>query len=178
MTGWARWCPGNCASYFNLTIRTNGICTICPADWNIQTSMRFWDTNGIPNIGQITRLYNNQRCVLMLNWITWNITVLIFKQCTYGEMNRLKWKFLTLKLYFCSTKLFEKEPLWHAILILNWIVWIWTLWLNWIMWNRNVFDKLCTYAKLEIVMFICTKIDLALNNSQRLTWYKIQTSNK
>ena len=41
-------------------------------------------------------------------------------------------------------------------LSLNWIViyrtvlnWIRTVWLNWIAWNRNIFDKLCTHAKLN-----------------------------
>ena len=30
-------------------------------------------------------------CVLMLNWITWNRTVLIFKLHTYDKLNCLKW---------------------------------------------------------------------------------------
>ena len=29
-------------------------------------------------------------CVLMLNWITWNTTIVIFKQRTYDELNCLK----------------------------------------------------------------------------------------
>ncbi len=28
-------------------------------------------------------------CILMLNWITWNRTVLIFKLCTYAKLNCL-----------------------------------------------------------------------------------------
>ena len=39
--------------------------------------------------------------------------------------------------------------------------------------------KLCTYAKLkffEIELFIYIKIDLALNNLQRLIWHKDQTN--
>ena len=51
-------------------------------------------------------------CVLMLNWITWNRTVLTFN-CV-------------------GTK---------SILILNWIFWNRTVWINWIAWNRNVFDN-------------------------------------
>ena len=37
----------------------------------------------------------------------------------------------------------------ETVLILNWINWIRMVWLNWIGWNRNVFDKLCTHAKLN-----------------------------
>ena len=51
-------------------------------------------------------------CVLMLNWIAWNGTVLTFN-CVWTK----------------------------TILILNWVVWIRTVWLNWIAWNRNVFDN-------------------------------------
>ena len=42
------------------------------------------------------------KCVLMLNWIAWNRTVLTFKLCTYTKLNCLKRK------GFC---------------MLNWIVW-------------------------------------------------------
>ena len=59
------------------------------------------------SMGQI-ELY----CVLMLNWITWNRTVLRFN-CVWTK----------------------------TILGLNWIVWIRTVWLNWITWKRNVFDN-------------------------------------
>ena len=31
------------------------------------------------------------KCVLMLNWFTWNRTALIFKLCTYAKLNCLKW---------------------------------------------------------------------------------------
>ena len=51
-------------------------------------------------------------CILMLNWITWNKTVLTFN-CVWTK----------------------------TILILNWIVWNRTVRLNWIAWNRNVFDN-------------------------------------
>ena len=37
----------------------------------------------------------------------------------------------------------------QTVLRLNWIVWIRIVWLNWIAWNRNIFDKLCTHAKLN-----------------------------
>ena len=37
----------------------------------------------------------------------------------------------------------------ETVLTLNWIVWVRTVWLNRIAWNRNVFEKLCTHAKLN-----------------------------
>ena len=55
--------------------------------------------------------------------------------------------------------------------MLNWIVWIRTVWLNWIAWNRNVLTiYLSTHAKLYYLkqIIICIKMDLALNNIQRL----------
>ena len=62
-------------------------------------------------------------CVLMLNWIAWNRTVLTFKQCHYAKLNCLEWN------WFC---------------MLNWIVWNRTVFdidtvlrLNWIIWNRT-----------------------------------------
>ena len=56
-------------------------------------------------------------CVLMLNWIVWNRTVLTFN-CMWTK----------------------------TILILNWIVWNGTVWLKWIACNRNdLIIKLCAY---------------------------------
>ena len=34
-------------------------------------------------------------CILILNWIAWNRTVLTFKLCTYAKLNCLKWNCLT-----------------------------------------------------------------------------------
>ena len=56
-----------------------------------------------------------------------------------------------------------------------------TVWIKWIAWNRNVFDKLCTHAKLnlfEIELIIYLKVDLALNNQQRLICHKTQTTDQ
>ena len=50
-------------------------------------------------------------CVLILNWIVWNRTVLPFN-CDWTK----------------------------TILIVNWIVWSVTVGLNWITWNKNVYD--------------------------------------
>ena len=35
--------------------------SICPGEWDAQTPLGFWDTNGSPNLGQTTRPYNNER---------------------------------------------------------------------------------------------------------------------
>ena len=87
----------------------------------------------------------------MLNWIVWNRTVLSSN---------------------CELK--------KNILILNWIVWIRTVWLNWIAWNRKVFGNLTVYLYktewFKIELIICIKMDLALNNRQRLICHKIQTN--
>ena len=77
--------------------------------------------DSVLSIGQI-----ELNCVLMLNWITWNRTVLTFKQCTYAKMNCLKcncfcmlnwivWNrtVLKLKLYLRLTGLFEIETFRH-----------------------------------------------------------------
>ena len=68
---------------------------------------------------------NITKCVLMLNWITWNRTNFISKQRTYA------------KLIVWNRTVFVIE----TVRSLNWIVWIWTVWLNWICWNRNVSDN-------------------------------------
>ena len=34
---------------------------ICPEEWNAQTPLGFWDTNGSSNLGQTTRPSNNQQ---------------------------------------------------------------------------------------------------------------------
>ena len=35
--------------------------SIYPGKWDAQNSLGFWDTNGSPNLGQTTRLYNHQQ---------------------------------------------------------------------------------------------------------------------
>ena len=69
------------------------------------------------------------KCVLMLNWIARNITVLTFKVCTYAKLNNLKWN------CFCMP---------------NRIVWNVTVFnidtvltLNSIVWNRIVLTYNC-----------------------------------
>ena len=34
---------------------------ICPGEWDTLTPLEFWHTNGSPNLGLTTRLYNNQQ---------------------------------------------------------------------------------------------------------------------
>ena len=57
--------------------------------------------------------------------------------------------------------------------MLNWIVWV-----NWIAWNWNAFDNwtvyLCKTELFEIEQIIYIKMDLALNNLQRLICHKTQ----
>ena len=97
-------------------------------------------------------------CVLILNWIAWNRTVLIFKLHNYDNPNCLKWN------HFCTvywivwnrTVLLLTVCKQKTILILNWIVWSRTVWLNWIAWNRNILTiKLYTYAKLNYLKWNC-----------------------
>ena len=82
-----------------------------------------------PGVGASDRVLSmgqiGLNCILMLNWIAWNRTVLTFKLCTYSKLNCLKWN------CFC---------------MLNWIIWNATvfdieivLMLNWIVWNRTVY---------------------------------------
>ena len=66
-------------------------------------------------------LYSN--CILMLNWVVWNKTI------------------LTLNCVWTKT-----------ILILNWIVGIRTVWLNWIALNRNVFEKLSSHLNCVLTL--------------------------
>ena len=64
----------------------------------------------------------NINCVLMLNWIAWNRTVMTFKLRTYAKLNCLKWN------CFC---------------MLNWIVW------KRIVLTFNCLNKNYTYSKLN-----------------------------
>ena len=67
-----------------------------------------------------------------------------------------------------------------TILLLNWIIWIRTAWINWKTWNRNVSDNWHVHLWFTefflIELFMCMKIDLALNNQQRLICHKTQTN--
>ena len=95
-------------------------------------------------------------CVIMLNWITWNRTVLVFKQRTYVKLNSLKW---------------------NCYGLINWIVWNGTVFdietvltVNLIAWNRTVFDFLTVCKRITVLRNIFVwnkgiyiyKIDLVL----------------
>ena len=84
-------------------------------------------------------------CVLMLNWIAWYRTALTFKLRTYARPNCLKENCLS------KTLLFQAIPFSQLNLVLM---------LNWIVWNKTVY---------------LYKMDLALNNLQRLICHKTQT---
>ena len=91
--------------------------------------------------------------------------------------------------YLCQTELF---------LMLNWIIWnrtvFWhwnctytklncyiTTWIKGIVWNRNVFWQAvysCKTELFEIKLISYIKMDLALNNLQRLICHKTQQTNQ
>ena len=97
---------------------------------------------------------------------------------------------LSMGLMELNSVLMQKSIIWNRIVFFfienvlrrNWIVWNRTVWLNRIAWNRNVLTiKLCTHAKLNYLekkLIIWIKMNLALNNRQRLIWYKIQPTNQ
>ena len=111
-------------------------------------------------IGQI-----ELNCILELNGITWNRTILTFKLHTYYKLNCLKLNCFGIYLCLdknntytklnclnssCLTKLnsLKKKCFWqlHCVLMLNWIILNGTVFdietvltLNWIVWNRTAF---------------------------------------
>ena len=61
--------------------------------------------------------------------------------------------------------------------MLNWIVWIRTVWLNWIAWIKCFWQLNCVHMlnwMFGIELIIWIKMDLALNNLQRLICHKTQ----
>ena len=107
----------------------------------------------------------------MLNWIVWNGTVFDVE-----TVLTLKWivSFRIVLTFNCvQTK---------SVPILNWISWIRTAWLNWIARNRNVFHiKLYLHLNWVLIVWnrtILIKMDLALNNLERLKCHKTQPTNQ
>ena len=89
--------------------------------------------DGVLSMGQI-----ELNCVLILNWIAKNRTILTFKLLTYAKLNCLKWNcFCMLNWIAWNRTVFYIE----TVFTLNWIFLIRTVWLNWKDWNRNVFDN-------------------------------------
>ena len=72
--------------------------------------------------------------------------VLTFKLRAYAKLNCLKWNCFWHWIVLTLNWIILYRT---SVLILNWICWIWSVWINWIAWNRNVFDELCTHAKLN-----------------------------
>ena len=76
--------------------------------------------NRVLSMGQI-----ELNCVLMLNWITWNKTVLTFKLPTDAKLNCLEWNcFCMQNMLIWNRTVFNIET---------------ALALNWIVWNRTVY---------------------------------------
>ena len=102
----------------------------------------------------------------MLDWFIWS--GIIFDAETILKLNWIVWIRKSCHLTGCK----------QSILKLNWIIRIKTVWLNWIAWNRNAFWLFkCFVVLFELELFICLKMDLALNNLQRLICHKTQTNN-
>ena len=60
---------------------------------------------------------------------------------------------------------------------LNWISWIRTVWINWMAWNRDVLTNFVLILNWVVWnRIICIKMDLALNNLQKLICHKKQPS--
>ena len=57
MTGWEKWSFRNCARNLNLPYEQVVYAQrgIRPIEWDAESSLWFWDTNGSPNLGQTTR---------------------------------------------------------------------------------------------------------------------------
>ena len=49
-------------------------------------------------------LFWHLNCVLMLNWIGWNRTVLTSKVCTYAKLNFLKYNCFDIKSVYCQVR--------------------------------------------------------------------------
>ena len=86
--------PNKCPRYDSK--QSNGEVPVMLELWWMQTNLSLpslpcplWSGVAVPNrvlsMGQI-----GLNCELMLNWITWNRTVSIFKLCTYAKLNYLK----------------------------------------------------------------------------------------
>ena len=97
--------PHECPGYD--TKQSKGEVPIMLELWGMQS------TPSLPSLpGPVWHRVVELNCVLMLNWIAWNRTVLTFKLCIYAKLKCLKWNcfsmltelfemelFLTLKLY-------------------------------------------------------------------------------
>ena len=90
-------------------------------------------------------LFWHLNCVLMLNWIVWNRTVLIF---------------------ICVEI--------QTILILNGSVWNRTVWLNWIAWNRKVLTIKLSHHPHHVALqrLICHKNQTNKQTNKLIRMYK------
>ena len=97
----------------------------------------------------------------MLKWIIWNRTVFeieIWSTLNWNVYDRIVLTF---------------NCVWTiSVFLLNWISWIRTAWLIWIAWNRIVFHNQTVYWITWNTTEYLHKMDLALNNKQRLICHK------
>ena len=111
------------------TKQSDGEVSIMQELWGMQSTPSlpslqspFWPIDRVLSMGQI-----EIKCVLILNWIIWNRTVLICKQRTYAQLNCLKWNcFYMLNWNFWYGTVFDIE----TVLMLKWILWNWNNYLN------------------------------------------------
>ena len=94
------------------------------------------------------KLYLHLNCVLMVNWIVWNRTILLKIELVLNNLHRL----------ICH----KTQPTNQ----LNWISWNRTGWLNWIAWNRNVFDCPVCWGYRIHRLLLCR----GLNPPHRMSW--------
>ena len=121
--------PNECPGY--TPKQSDGEVPVMPQLWGMQStpslpsiSGPLWPREVAPDMGQI-----ELNCVLMLNWIGWDGTILTFKLQTYVELNRLKWN--------CFCKLIW--IVWNrTVLTFNCVKTKNTLILNWNVWNRTI----------------------------------------
>ena len=112
-------------------------------------------------------------CVLMLNWTAWHWNCVLMLNWTAWHWN-------------CVLMLNWTAWHWNCVLMLNWTAWHWNcvLMLNCL--NKSNKLKWKCFWKLNCVLMsdwivwnrtICIKMDLVLNNLQRLICHKIQPTN-
>ena len=59
MNWWAWWSTENCARNWPYEQMVYAQLKICSREWDAQTPLGFRDANGLPNLDQTTRPYNN-----------------------------------------------------------------------------------------------------------------------
>ena len=143
----------------------------CPVSWDCRIHRLHFCRGARPNqrsFGECRALYHCNRkvvapervlsmdqielnCLLLLNWVSWNRTVLTLKLRTYAKLNWLKWNWVCmLNCIIQNWTVFDFE----TVLSLNWIVRNWTVFdietvltLCWIFLDRSVITFNCLLTK-------------------------------